>query len=363
MFVSVVRHSIFSLMVLALLPMTVTAREKSGVPVVVSPAHESAISEVIQLTGTVTAVSDARLSVSTGGLVTTLEVDAGDRVEQGQELLGLDAELARYQYHSARAALTQAQHAFDDARRRHEEAKVLAPQRSIAESVVKDLAAEVLEDEAALEEVRANAGYRKGVLDRHRLLAPFSGVISSRSVELGEWVSPGQPVLRLVSTENLRLDFQVPEDYLGQVEVGAKVEFTLGADRGSSYGGTVLTIVPITDATVRTFLLRVKADEQLAEMLPGMSVQVDVNVDADRQGVIVPRDAVLRYADGRAVVWVVQNQDGHQVARERFVRTGLNFKGKVEVQQGIDAGELVVVTGNESLRDGQALSITEQIGP
>jgi RND family efflux transporter MFP subunit len=321
------------------------------------------IAEVIRLSGTVIALNDAELSVSTSGLVVELKVDAGDRVERGQELLTLDEELARYQYNSARAALTRAQHALDDARRRHEEAKVLAPQRSIAESVVKDLAAEVLEDEAALEEARANAGYRKGVLERHRLLAPFTGVISSRSVELGEWVTPGQAVLRLVSTDNLRLDFQVPEDYLGQVEAGALVDYSLGAQQGRVYRGTVRAAVPVTEQTLRTFLLRVQPQEQPEGMRPGMSAQVQAKINVGRTGVAVPRDAVLRYADGRVVVWVVEESTGRQIATERIIEAGLSFNGLVEVQQGLRKGEMVVIRGNESLRNGQAVSVTEEIGP
>ena len=73
--------------------------------------------------------------------------------------------------------------------------------RETAETVVRDLAAEVAEDEAALQQAKANSGYRKGILDRHQLRAPFSGVISSRTVDLGQWVTPGQAVLGLVSAK------------------------------------------------------------------------------------------------------------------------------------------------------------------
>jgi len=357
MVVAVARISLALLVAFCLLVSAAFSQQGDAAPVSVLPVQEYEIAQEIQLSGTVTALSDAQLSVSIGGLVTLLKVDAGDRVEKGDELLALDSELARYQYESAHAVLKQAQHALADARRRLEEAKALAPQRSIAESVVKDLAAEVLEDEAALEEARAQAGYRKGILDRHRLIAPFTGVISSRSVELGEWVSPGQAVLRLVSAERLILDFQVPEDFLGQISVGTPVNYTLGADRDTIHVGSVVTSVPVTDDSVRTFLLRVQPEAGRGKVLPGMSAQALLKVGTNRLGVAVPRDAVLRYADGRVVVWVVQEETGQRLARERFVKAGLNFGGKVEIRQGLEAGEVVVIKGNESLRDGQAVSI------
>jgi RND family efflux transporter MFP subunit len=329
----------------------------SGAPVEVAEAKVTELAQVVRLSGTVTARHAAELSVSTPGLVVKLAVDTGDRVEQGDLLLQLDEELATHQYNSARAAQAGADYALEDARRRLEEARTLAPQRSIAETVVRDLAAEVAEDQAALEQAKANTGYRKGILDRHQLRAPFPGVISSRSADLGQWVSPGQPVLGLVSAEQLRVDFQAPEDHLARVKPGAPVEFTLGAAKTRRYQGSVLTAVPVTDPAVRTFLLRVQPAESIPEMLPGMSARADLKLDTGRRGITVPRDAVLRYSDGRVIVWVVREQDGQHTAAERRVTAGLTFDGLVEIREGLSAGERVVVKGNESLRSGQAVAI------
>lgn len=333
------------------------AQDSSGIPVEVAQARLEELVQEVQLTGTVTARHAAPLSVSTSGLVVELAVDAGDRVQQGEVLLQLDAELATHQYNSARAEQTRAERALEDAKRRLEEARTLAPQRSIAETVVRDLAAEVAEDEAALQQAEANSGYRKGILDRHQLRAPFAGVISSRTVDLGQWVTPGQAVLGLVSAEQLRLDFQVPEDHLGRIQAGAPVEFSLGAAKDLRYSGTVLTTVPVTDPAVRTFLLRVQPDKTIAGMLPGMSARAHFRMDTGKRGVTVPRDAVLRYSDGRVIVWVVQDSGGQHTATERRVTAGLSFGGMVEIREGLSAGERVVVKGNESLRSGQAVSI------
>jgi RND family efflux transporter MFP subunit len=346
-----------SLLFVLLMPAAALAQSSGGIPVEVAEAGSTDLAHMLQLTGTVTARHAAPLSVSTSGLVVELAVDAGDRVEQGSVLLRLDAELARHQYNSARAEQTQATRALEDARRRLAEANKLAPQRSIAETVVSDLEAEVAEDTAALEQAKANSGYRKGILDRHQLYAPFSGVISSRSVDLGQWVTPGQAVLGLVSAEQLRIDFQVPEDHLGRISVGAPVEFSLGAARDKRYKGTVLTSVPVTDPTARTFLVRVQSDTTIPGMLPGMSARASFRVDPGERGISIPRDAVLRYSDGRVIVWVTQEVDGQLTARERRVTAGRSFDGLVEIQQGLEAGERVIVKGNESLRSGQAVTI------
>ena len=151
-------------------------------PVEVIRVDTGTIRESVQLSGTVTAERDAALSVPISGLVGSLQVDAGDVVARGDQLLELDAELATYQSHAADAARLQAERALADARRRLEEARSLAPLQSIAETVVKGLEAEVLEDEAAVLQAVAKASYQRGILNRHTLKAPFAGVISNRYV-------------------------------------------------------------------------------------------------------------------------------------------------------------------------------------
>lgn len=355
------RNTLFFIVLFTVGPAGALA-QPGAAPVAITTADDAPLAQVVQLTGTVTAARDAALSVAIPGLVTALHVDAGSRVQRGEPLLEMDGELAQYQYRSAEAAATQAQRALEDARRRLAEARSLAPKQSIAETVVKDLAAEVAEDEAALQRSQAELGYRRGILERHRLSAPFGGVISERNVELGEWVIPGQAVLNLVSTEALRLDFPVPEDYLGKALADGSVHFTLGSDRDTLYTARVLTTVPVTDPTVRTFLLRAVPTEPVPGLLPGMSVRADLRLNAGKTGISVPRDAVLRYPDGRIVVWVVEEVDGVPTALERVVQTGFRFDGRVEIRSGLQAGDQVVIKGNESLRSGQPVDVYERAG-
>ncbi|AQA19230.1 HlyD family secretion protein [Halioglobus japonicus] len=352
------RHLYYRWIALALTVLSPWVQAQApAAPVVVATVQQADIVQVVQLTGTVTAERNAELSVAVAGLVQNLAVDAGDHVAAGDPLLQLDPELAEQQMLAAQAAYARAERAAQDAQRRLDEARRLAPQQSIAETAVRDLESEVAEDSAELARLGAELAYRKGVLDRHLLRAPFAGVVSARSAELGEWLAPGAAVMTLVSTEDLRLDFQVPEDYLGQVEPGAPVLFSIGADKSTRYRGSVIAAVPVTDPTVRTFLVRVVSDEVITALLPGMSTQVTLRLGAGQQGLAVPRDAILRYPDGRIIIWEAVTENGAPVARERLVQTGFEFDGLVEIRAGLSDGAQVVVEGNESLRNGQALSL------
>ncbi|MEZ5572587.1 MAG: efflux RND transporter periplasmic adaptor subunit [Halioglobus sp.] len=326
-------------------------------PVKVETVKQQTIQRVVQLTGTVTSARSAMLSTATSGLVTALHVDAGSQVAAGDVLLELDAALAQWQWQSAQATAQTARVAQADSQRRLDEARTLVTQFTIAESAVRDLEAEVEQDKAELQRAEAEAGYRKGILDRHQLRAPFAGIVSSKQTELGEWVNPGEGVLTLVATEEVRMDFPVAEDYLPEVTMDTPVSYTLANNAGDARTARIITIVPVTDPGARTFLLRVQAVEADARMKPGMSARAQLSLDTGHPGLTVPRDAILKFPDGRVMVWVINGSGDQATATETRVRTGAEFDGAVEILEGLNTGDRVVVQGNEALKNGQRVML------
>ncbi len=355
-YMSVHRRTAAALL-LVLSPITTTAQ----VPVRVEPVSDQAIVRQINVTGTVTSPRTAVLSTAVAGLVAKLMIDEGHRVETGHALLELDVELAQLALERAMAEVRQREIALEDARRRFTEAEKVGEQRGIARTQIESLRAEVTSDEAALVASQIAAREQRAIVERHTLKAPFAGVISERLAELGEWVNPGDGLLELVATDNLRFDFRVGQEHFATLSPRTPVELTLDALRERSFSGRVDTIVPVKNPGARTFLVRVLADTAAdgvpPGITPGMSVRGKLNIDTGRSGVAVSRDAILRFPDGRVTVWVVDTGKELPVVREQVVRTGFEFAGLVEVTSGLAAGDLVVVRGNETLKDGQTVSI------
>lgn len=345
----------------ALLLSPLTLAQAPRVPVETERVQEQTIREVVRLTGTVTSARASNLSPATTGLVTHVAVDAGSIVQAGDVVLEMDRELAHWQAQSAQAAVEASRVALEDARRRLREARALAPQQSIAETVVQDLVAEVAQDEAALQQAQAEAGYRSAILDRHQIRAPYDGVVAAKLSEVGEWVTPGDAVLTLVATTELRIDFPVAETYMPRIAPGDPVTFTTSVTAGGdTKSGSVATVVPISDPGARTFLLRVSPGEHAAQLRPGMSVHGQIELDAGRSAPVVSRDAIIRYPDGRVIVWVVDDNGGDPVVTERVITPGLAFDGLVEVRSGLEQGTPVVVKGNEALQVSQRVSVRER---
>jgi RND family efflux transporter MFP subunit len=310
------------------------------------------------MTGTVTSPRTATLSPAVGGLVQRLEVDVGSRVGAGDLLLQLDPELDALALERSRAAESEARSALADARRRLGEAERLRSDNSIAATEVESRRAAADMAAAALDSAGADVRQRQAIVRRHAIRAPFSGVISQRFTELGEWVAPGDPVLELVATEGLLFDFRAPQEIYAQIDETTPIRLSLGARPERLHDGSIVAIVPVSDPRARTFLVRATIrNDSATDIAPGMSARGRLTLDQGRRGVVVPRDALLRYPDGRTTVWSVERADGSARVREATVLTGLEFDGLVEIRQGLTAGAEVVTRGNEALQAGQAVTV------
>ena len=327
-------------------------------PVNVDEAQERPIVRTVRVNGTVTSPNAAMLSPSVGGLVARFNVDAGDRVNAGDVLVQLDAELQTLELRRREAELRQAEAALADSRRRLDEAERVRSSNAIAESEIESRRATADRDAAALAAAQAAVQQQRSIVGRLSVKAPFAGVISQRLAAVGEWVSPGNALVELIETDNLRFDFRVPQEYYEDISLQTAVDLASDAAPGFRADGRIIAVVPVKDAGSRTFLVRVEANGgSHPAITPGMSARGTLKVDAKRTGVVVSRDALLRYPDGRHVVWIVDGSQEIPVVRERPVETGLMFDGLVEIRTGIRAGDIVVTRGNEALQEGQQVRI------
>ncbi len=200
-----------AVLIVSLLSLAPLASAETAVPVRVTSSSLQPLTEAVPVSGSVTTARVATLSAEVQGRVASLPVEEGQQVEQGALLLTLDDELAQRDLDGERAEVARLSSTLDDTRRRLGEARTLIERRSIAASEVRSLEAEVAQADAALAGARASLQRREAEVRRHRLVAPFSGVISRRLTELGEWVQQGTGVLELITLQQLRADLQVPQ--------------------------------------------------------------------------------------------------------------------------------------------------------
>jgi RND family efflux transporter MFP subunit len=257
----------------------------------------------------------------------------------------------------AAAAVELAREELADARRRLTDAERLVKSRGIPETEVEARRSEVRADAATLRLRETELQREQERLRRYTLAAPFAGVISRKLSETGEWVDPGDQVLELVADRGLRVDFPVPQRYFPRLDAATRVVVRFDSLAAQPVMARVGEVIPVSDPSARTFLVRVYPERPDLPLTPGMSASGTLALATGEQALVVSRDALLRHPDGRTTVWIVDG-DGEQASvSERQVRTGLAFNGQVVVHSGLDAGQRVVVEGNEALQQGQRVAV------
>lgn len=349
--------SLLALLAAAEIYLVSPATAQAVPPVETEAVREAPVIRKLELSGTVTSPHASQISTSVEGLVSSVYFDSGAHVKRGDLLLELDAELEEAAYEQAKAQTAQAAAEVEDAKRRLRIAESLAKRDYGPQNEVEARQAEVEIDTATHQGFKAEQKRRMAILERHKLPAPYDGVISKRMAEVGQWVNPGTAVFELVAMRDFRVDVPVPQDYYARLREGADVDIEIDALPGEKVPAKIGALIPVSDPDARTFTLRVLPSRDDIPITPGMSARVLVNLDTGRRDVAVSRDALIRYPDGRVTVWVLR-EDGDKVSvTERRVEIGLAFDGLVQVLSGLKEGERVVVRGNESLREGQTVRL------
>lgn len=337
------------------------ADEERAVPVeVMTVLRSDEVVEEIRLTGTVSSQRRARLSPRLVGLVESVKVNAGDEVEKGDTLLRMDSRLAEIELELVRAQIETAEIQRKDAIRRFDEVKELIDDGAFAKTEAGTLQASAAISEADWKVLKVKEQQAQERIERHQLVAPFSGIIARKATESGEWVDTGTMVLELVETEALWFDLQIAQEFVAAIRGAERAEVTLDSYPGRALEAEVEMIVPVKDPVSRTFLTRLtfKDGEKLAS--PGMSGSATLFYrPRNESATVVPRDAVVRTADGTATVWIVTETNAQTTVRPVTIRTAGSLGKVVEVIEGLQGGEKVVVRGNEGLTEGQTVSVQQ----
>lgn len=327
-------------------------------PVSVISPEKSKVSDNLTLSGTLTAEKRAMLSPRVDGLVSRVLVDAGSQVKKGELLLELDPALSQQVLNQAKAATTEAKAARDEARRLVNEAKGLREKNYISASENASRLSNLNLSEAALMAAKAAEASAQEQLARHQLPAPFSGVISAKLTEAGEWVNRGTTVLELVATDKVRLDVKVPQERFSEINQQNQVEVIPDVFPDRRFKGNINAIVPVSDPQARAFLVRILIDTGDISLLPGTSARAIIGLKDNQQTqqrIIIPRDALLLHPDGGYSVFTVENG----VAKRQKVQIGNQSSQGVTILSGITAEDKVVSRGNEVLRDGEKVTLVD----
>ena len=295
----------------------------------------------IQTVGSLRADEQVVVRPEVAGRIERIHFTEGGRVQAGQPLFSLDADIQRAAYNEVAANL-------ENSRRDEARTRELVGQKLVAQSDYDAAVARHNVDEARVESART-------ALEKRTLRAPFSGQLGLRSVSVGEFVNVGQDLVTLVRLDPIKVDFSVPENAIARLRRGQTISVTMDAFPGEVFSGTVEAIDPVIDPNSRSVKLRAQIPNPDGRLRPGQFAQLQLDTGgAAGEGVLVPEQALLQDGNVRYVYTVVDGK-AHRVE----VRTGLRVPGKVQVTEGLKAGDVVITSGQTKpiMHEGLAVQV------
>jgi multidrug efflux pump subunit AcrA (membrane-fusion protein) len=366
--------------------------EQAAAPVTVQAslaiAEKHSVQVPYEAVGTVRAKESSTLQSKLMGHVQAVNVWEGDHVESGQVLVEIDSREADAEVKRAESALREAQETRQEtekviqatlqskaaAEAGNELAEAtfkryqgLAESQAVSRQVLdeasaksKGAAAEAAgasemvlsvqakrgEADARIEQAKAELSHAQTLLSFAKVTAPFAGIITRRTVDVGDLAAPGSPLLVVENPQQYRLETQVDEEQIQEIKLGSKVAVVLDAFGKGELGGAVAEVVPSADPASRTYVVKIDLPPDLA-VRSGMFGRARFDT-GEKQTLTVPATAVLQR--GQLTGVYVAGEDG--IARLRLITTGKHYGPDVEVLSGLEPGERIVVDKTDQIRDG-----------
>ena len=344
------------------LTLSTAMAQGASTPVSAVRAGQHQVQQEVPYTGDVVTRKTSRLSSKVEGFVAAVYVDAGDEVSAGDKLLTLNQDLVEVTLSRRAAELEAARARWREASRLRREAAELLKKEHIAASAFEATGAEVEISAAEVDRLEAEYEREQIIASRHTVYAPFDGLIAAKRVEVGEWIETGNGLFDLVEIDRLRIEVPISQRHFAQISVGTPVEITFDALPGRQIEGQVSVKIPVGQSSTRTFPIRISISNEERLIAPGMSARVRFRLGREDKTTLLPRDAVIRKADGTENVWLLEETEGLIKAKAVPVQTGRTFGENVEILNGtIAAGDRVVLRGNERLRPEQVVHITDEV--
>lgn len=341
-------------------PAAGTEEEAAGVPVEIEPAARRTIAVAVTLSGKLAADKDVMLVPKMPGKVMRAAAKVGDYVRAGELLVALDPVDVDRQIEQAAAALQMAEAGYsltlqnmDNARSNLERMQALFAEGAISRVELEQAElmaspANLAAADAQLNQVRVAYEQAANLRADMNITAPVSGYVSVLNAAVGAMVSNAQPVAAVVDIENVYAAVAVSENIVNRLKIGQEAAVTVPAAAAEPFAGKIDSIGPAADARTQLYPVRIVIANPDHVLKPGMFAKLELSTQVREDVVAIPSEAVL-LKNGKTVVFVVQ--DGTAVEKE--VAIGLDEGNYVEITDGLDPQEKVIVKGQDYVGNGE----------
>jgi membrane fusion protein, multidrug efflux system len=316
-------------------------------------AVEETWPSVLGAIGSVAPVRGVTVSADLPGVVERIGFESGQAVRAGDVLAVLDTRQER-----AQLAAADAQHELT--RLNFDRMQGLLNERVVSRAEFDRAVADQRQADARAGEIHAT-------IARKTIRAPFSGVLGLRRVNLGQYLSGGDPLVTLESLNPIYVNFGVPQQAAGQMQAGRTVHVTAAGTAGVDRDGRITAIDSIVDEKTRNIQVQATLPNPDGRLRPGMFVQTEVVLGAAKPVVSLPASAIsyAAYGDSVFVVADMKHDNGqpYKGVRQQFVKLGATRGDQIVIASGVKPGDEVVTSGVFKLRNGAAVAVNNKVTP
>ena len=333
------------------------AEKKKGVqevPVQVVSVEKKTVSGQITLIGTTEPIAQSTVAAEVSGIVQFFPVREGGFVKKGDLLVRLKSTDLKLRLKRAKAGREKIRVNLQLAKKELDRVIRLKDVNSISEKKYdeafyrhRSLQQEVLELGVEIERLNYEIKQKK-------VMAPFSGFVSKEHTQVGEWISPGGPVVTLVDLGRIRVTVDVPERYAIMLSPKREVKVVIRSISGRFLPGRIDSLLPMGNPDSRTFPVRINLSNPDLQIRGGMEAMVRFNLNRSKGALLLPKDAVVTAGNSKLVFSV---KDGK--AFPVTVKILGYYEGSVAIEGNLKVGDQVVIRGNERLRPGQPVKVVE----
>lgn len=296
------------------------------------------VDERYSVDGVVEAVKQSTVAAQIAGRIVAINVDVGDSVKQGAVIARIDEREVADAYAGSQAQIAQAQAALRNAQAVYERTRQLFGQKFVSQAALDKALADYKAAQAQLEAATALGSQAATVKGYATVVAPYSGVVAQRHVELGEMVTPGKPLMTGFDPRDMRVVASIPQDKLGEVKKSGVVRIEFPALAKTVAGGSV-TFLPAADMQTHTTRVRVNLPQRVAGAYPGMFARVHFTTGR-AQKLVIPAAAVVRRSELTAV-YVVGDAGALKLRQIRLGEAA--GESGIEVLAGLSPGDKVAL--------------------
>ncbi|MBN1793936.1 MAG: efflux RND transporter periplasmic adaptor subunit [Candidatus Omnitrophica bacterium] len=330
-------------------------QEEKPAPVKVFRVARTYFEDNLPVMGTIEGISTIPLKFEISGVLTQLYVREGDLVSKGDLVGELDDKDARLKVKYAASKVASAEVSHQGALQKLAIHRQLYEMGAIVEAKVKEVEIEAQVAEKQLAATQVELESAESDLTKTKLHAPSAGVITSKKIEPGEFVTPQNDTVELTEIFEVYAVLGVIEKDIEKIAFDQEVEVEVDAYPGKKFTGLVDNITPALEGKTRTLTVKVKIENPDNQLLPGMFARCMVRIFEMEDALVMPSMALEKTEEGYSV-FVVEDE---KVAKQRQIQIGYVTTDYAQIESGLEEGELVVVETHETLKDGREVEITE----